>query len=144
MLSMLAQIDPGSAVISSWFGTSLLGGVLYWLLFHYLPTKDKQMAEILAAEREANRKEREENSAGRREARAEFLQALRDQQTTFGAAQEGAVAAIQGVTVQLEHMESSRRSSEAEVWKFLDTLGTRVNQLAEALPRRRPPRPEDN
>lgn len=138
MLPLLAQtVDPGSALISSWFGTGLLGGVLYWLLFHYLPSKDKQMEAILTAERAAFVAEREATTANRREMRGEFLQALRDQQATFTAAQEGTVAAIQGVTMQLEHMETSRRTSEAEVWKYLDSLGTRVAQIAEGRPRRR-------
>jgi hypothetical protein len=137
MLLLSQMIDPGSAVISSWFGTSLLGGVLYWLLFHYLPAKDKQMAEILGAERLASAAERTVHAESRKESRAEFLQALRDQQAAFTGAQEGTVGAIQGVTVQLEHMETTRRAESVEVWKYLDHLGTRVDRLAEGMPRRR-------
>lgn len=132
MFSILAQLpDPSSSIFTSWFGTGLLGGVLYWLLFHYLPAKDKQMADLLASEREAG-------ALSRKETRQEFLQALRDQQSAFTAAHDGIVTAIQGVTAQLERMEESSRTSEAEVWKHMDNLGTRVNALAELMPRRRP------
>jgi hypothetical protein len=137
MLLLAQMIDPGSAVISSWFGTSLLGGVLYWLLFHYLPSKDRQMAEILTAERTASAAEREAHADSRKESRAEFLQALRDQQTAFTGVQEGTVGAIQGVTEQLEHMETARRAESVEIWKYLDHLGTRLDRFAEGMPRRR-------
>jgi hypothetical protein len=137
MLLLAQMIDPGSAVISSWFGTSLLGGVLYWLLFHYLPAKDRQMAEILLAERTASAEERAVHAESRKESRAEFLQALRDQQQTFSTSQDGTIMAIQGVTTQLEHMEAARRAESVEVWKYLDHLGTRLDRLAEGVPRRR-------
>jgi hypothetical protein len=45
---LLAQVPheiPGAA---GWVGATLLSGVLYWLLFHHLPAKDKQLTEIMA------------------------------------------------------------------------------------------------
>lgn len=38
---------------AGWVGAGLLGGVLYWLLFHHLPSKDKQLMDLVHAKDEA-------------------------------------------------------------------------------------------
>ena len=46
---LLAQgPDVGVGTVASVFGTGLLGGVLYWLLFHHLPAKDRHVEKVIA------------------------------------------------------------------------------------------------
>jgi hypothetical protein len=46
--ALAESVPTANALIppeSGWVGTTILGSVLYWLLWHHLPAKDKQLKE---------------------------------------------------------------------------------------------------
>lgn len=72
---------------SGWVGAGLLGAVLAWLLLFHLPSKDKQLRELMEAHAKqldaivekhsaAMNAEAARCDAGRRESRADFQHAL--------------------------------------------------------------------
>lgn len=63
---LMAQVVPDPYAVAEWIKTGLLGGVLGWLMFVHLPSKDKQIKEMNEASavergglREEARKDRE-------------------------------------------------------------------------------------
>lgn len=68
-------VDPISGG-AGWVGTGLLGGVLSWLMFVYLPAKDKQMQQLLAeqrAERNDDRSDRMKIATGNQAAITDLI-----------------------------------------------------------------------
>lgn len=49
LLLSQSAFDPGSAIGGSLTVLGPLGGFLYWVMFHYIPTRDKQFQTVLDA-----------------------------------------------------------------------------------------------
>ncbi len=67
-MAVIAADMPSSAS-PGWTTVSLLGAMMYWLLFHHLPGKDKQLLSLISefraeatAEREARERDRKLHS----------------------------------------------------------------------------------
>lgn len=70
----LDSVIPGG--VAPWTGLGLLGLVMYWLLYVHLPSKDKQISEIVTTYNDrADRKDAMHNEA-LTESRQDFKQSL--------------------------------------------------------------------
>lgn len=98
LLVLLAQattVSTDQAVgAAGWTGAGLLGLVLSWLMFKYLPAKDQQVKDLI----EASRQELHEKDKA-------FVAELRDQRIEFRASLEKVVA----------HCEEEMRAVTARV-----------------------------
>jgi len=76
MFDLFAQTTDPISGGAGWVGTGLLGGVLSWLMFVYLPAKDKQIRELLSEqrnERNDDRSDRMKIACGHQEALAQLI-----------------------------------------------------------------------
>jgi hypothetical protein len=46
----VAKAPVSGLDVAGWTGTTLLGGVLWWLLYNHLPAKDKQISDLVAVQ----------------------------------------------------------------------------------------------
>ena len=123
IIAILADGATESTAISGWAGAGLLSGVLSWLLFVHLPTKDKQLKEFLTERNDADHQSRSEFIGEIKEIRAHYTareDKLRD-------------VSKQALDAVLQHCdkEAERRDKEAE--RRDKTMQVELGALSDAI-----------
>jgi hypothetical protein len=120
----------------AWVGTGLLGGVLGWLLFVHLPSKDKQISSLIADRDRAMQEKDERHDVHTRAITDQFnttmaaivvryTEAERDRRGDFQAS----------LTMIVNHCEKETSQTGAAIRKNLEGFGQLMEEVRDELRR---------